>query len=374
MVASILGDFGADVIKIERPPEGDALRRAYSKDGVGLFWKVQARNKRSVTMDMGHPESREIFHQLVARADVVVENFRPGVMESWGHDWETLKGINPRLIYCRLSGWGQTGPYARRRAYGRIGEAFAGFANLTGDPDGPPMHSAMSLGDTAAAVWSAIGVLLALYWRDANGGGVGQVVDVGLYEGLFRQIDQQTIVHDQLSRILERVGNANPGVPYAGCYRTKDGRYFSFSAITVQSSLDILRSMGMADDERFNTWDACLANQPAFQGTVASWMAEHLLTEVADSFAVYEAPGTPVMNAGDHATDPHIRAREMIIRVQDEELGSVAMPGIVPKLTVSPGGVRHAAEKVGQSNRAVYQDMLGLPDEKLEELRELGAI
>lgn len=371
--ASVLGDFGADVIKIERPRVGDPLRWLYNKDGVGLFYKMHARNKRSITLDLKHPKGREIFHRLVAVSDVVLENFRPGVMERLGNDWETLRGINPRLIYCRLSGWGQTGPYARRRAYGRIGEAFSGFAYITGEPDGPPMHSVMSLGDTVAGIWSALAIVMAVYYRDARGG-AGQVIDVGLYEPLFRQIEQQIIVYDQLGRVLKRQGSRNPGDPFVGLFQTGDGRHFSFSAATEASIRDVLLALGLADDPRFNTFESALEHAEAFQAEVTRWMAERTLDEVREAFDRYEAPGTPVMSAEDLCDDPHVQARDMVITVDDPELGPVRMQGVVPKFSETPGEVRHAGQRLGQSNDAVYGELLGMSRDEMRALEDAGII
>ncbi len=256
-VASVMADFGADVIKIEPPVKGDPLRWQYPKNGAGLFYKMQARNKKSTTLNLKSPEGRALFHRLVEKSDVLVENFRPGVMERLGCGWEELSKINPRLIMCRLSSFGQTGPDASRRSYGRVGEAFAGFAHITGEPDGPPAHSHRSVGDTIAGTWAAMGVMMALYWRDAKGGGVGQVVDIGLYEGVYRQIEQQIVILDQLGIVLGRHGSNHQSVPYTGLFKTKDGRYFSFSAVTEASAGDLLRAMGMADDHRFNNFQRC---------------------------------------------------------------------------------------------------------------------
>ncbi len=371
--ASLLADFGADVIKIEPPGRGDPLRWPYPKDGVGLFYKMQARNKKSVTLDLSKERGRELFHRLVGVSDVVVENFRPGVMERLGNDIETLHELNPRLVICRLSGWGQTGPYASRRAYGRIGEAFSGFAHLTGDADGVPMHSAMSLGDSLAGVWAAMAIAMALYWRDANGG-TGQVIDLGLYEPLYRQIEQQIVVYDQLGTVLKRMGNQNPGVPFVGLYETKDGRHFSFSAHTAASVHDLLEAMGLHTDERFTTHAACLEHRDEFVATVGEWMAARTLDEVAAAFELTQAPGTPVMTAEDLCNDPHIQAREMVITVDDEELGPLRMQGVVPKFSATPGVIRHAGQPLGASTAAVYGELLGLSDEEQADLQADGVI
>jgi crotonobetainyl-CoA:carnitine CoA-transferase CaiB-like acyl-CoA transferase len=372
IAASLLADFGADVLKIEPPKRGDSLRLIYAKDGVGLWYKMEARNKKSLSLDLKQEQGREIFLQLARDADVVVENFRPGVLERLGIGPDVLHAANPRLVICRLSGWGQTGPYAQRRSYGRIGEAFSGFAHLTGDPDGPPMHSAMSLGDTVAGVWAAYGIAMALYWRDAQGG-TGQVIDVGLYEPLFRQIEQQIVVFDQLGINVERMGNLNPGVPIVGLYETRDGKHFSFSAQGLRSMLDILAAMGLDGDERFTTWQGALDNRAEMVRLITAWMAEHTLDEVVDAFARHDAPGTPVMSAADLVRDPHVLAREMIITVDDDELGPIRMQGVVPKLSETPGHIRHAGQPLGASNESVYGE-LGLTPDDLQRLADEDVI
>ena len=372
-VASILADFGAEVIKIERPGSGDPLRWIYPKHtdagDVGLFYKVQARNKKSITLDLKKDAGRALFHRLVEMSDVVVENFRPGVMERLGCGYATLAALNPRLVMCRLSGFGQDGPYAQRRAYGRIAEAFAGFAHITGEADGPPSHSHMSVGDTVAGNWAAMGVMMALYWRDAQGGGKGQLVDMGLYEGLFRQIEQQVVLYDQLGTVLERSGSNHRNVPFTGLFRTRDGGHFSFSAVTLDSATAILRALGLADDTRFNTFRACVEHRDAFAAAVESWMAARTLDEVERAFVAQDAPGTRVMNAADLVNDPHVAAREMVISVPDPELGMVRMQGVVPKLSRTPGKVRHAGQPLGASNEHVYGQLLGLSAQEIAALQ-----
>ena len=374
IAASVFADFGSDVIKIEQPETGDPLRKQYANaEGIGMHWKVEGRNKRPITLDLKTPEGREMFLRLVKLSDVVIENFRPGVLERLGCGWDVLSAVNPRLVLCRLSGFGQTGPYAHRRAYGRIGEAFAGFAHITGNPDGPPMHSQMSIGDTVAGMWAAMGVMMALYWRDAQGGGTGQVIDIGLYEGLFRQIEQQIISVDQLGRAMKRNGNTHY-TPYVYAYRTKDGGYFSVAAATQESAMDVLRAMGLDNDPRFNEWEAALKNVDAYREISTAWMAARTLEEVEAAFQQFDAPGSSVMSGERLIDHPHIRAREMVITVEDEELGPVRMQGIVPKLSRTPGRVDHAGLALGAANDDVYGGLLNLSAEEIAALRDKRVI
>ncbi|KFL30037.1 hypothetical protein JP75_18320 [Devosia riboflavina] len=374
MACSILGDFGAEVIKIERPGYGDPLRKMYKKGDVGLMYKVQGRNKKAVTINLKSDEGRALFHELVAISDVVVENFRPGVMERLGCGWDVLSAINPRLIMSRMSGYGQNGPLRDQRAYGRSGEAFGGFAHITGEADGAPMHSTMSLGDTVGAVWAAMGIMMALYWRDGQGGGKGQLIDIGLYEGLFRQIEQLIIVPDQLGKSVNRAGNVHRDVPFIGSFKTSDGKYFTYGASTVASTDDILRAMEMYGDPRFADYESSLRNIDALYAAASEWMGRHTFEEVQAAFIKFKAPGAPVMSGADLLAHAQIAAREMIVTVQDPDLGPVRMQNVVPKLSATPGEVRHAAQAMGASNDDVFSGLLGRSREQIDALRQSGAI
>lgn len=374
MTASILADFGADVIKIEQPDRGDPLRWNHKHAGIGLFHKVQARNKRSVTLNLKTDAGREMFRELARKSDVVVENFRPGVMERLGHDWTSLKELNDRLIFCRISGWGQNGPYAMRPSFGRIAEAFSGFTYITGEHDGPPMHSTMSLGDSVAAVWAANAVLTALYWRDAQNGGRGQLIDLGLYEPLFRQIEQQILVADQTGAPLRRLGNQNSGSPVMGAYPTADDRYFSFSANTIGSIAAVMSALELDGDARFKDFDSCLENHSELHQLARERFATRTARELQDDFDRAGAPGTAVMSAADLLNDPQVAARDMIVTIEDEDLGRIRMQNVVPKLSETPGRIRYAGQRMGQSNADVYGELLGLGAAELDELRADGVI
>ncbi|MDT7672052.1 MAG: hypothetical protein QOC74_4835 [Pseudonocardiales bacterium] len=373
MTASVLGDFGADVIKIERPGLGDPLRWNHRQHDVGLFYKVQARNKRCITLNLKSDRGRGIFHELVRGADVVVENFRPGVMERLGNDWEMLRALNPRLVFCRISGWGQDGPHAARPSFGRIAEAFSGFSHLTGAADGPPMHSTMALGDSVAAMWAANAVLMALYWRDAQGGERGQVIDMGLYEPLYRQIEQQILVADQQSEPLHRLGNQNSGSPAMGCYPTADGRYFSFSANTARSITALMRAVGLADEPRFADFEACLKHHEELHAHLRAWFAARSAASLEEDFVAAGAPGTIVMSAGDLLVHPQVLARGMVLTLDDEDLGEIRMQNVVPRFSLTPGKVRHAGQRMGQANSEVYAE-LGIDADELAELEHQGVV
>ncbi len=376
----ILADFGADVILIDNPQTGSTnevmgqIQGTAGQTPPSRSHDTLNRGKRNITLDMRKPQAQEIFHKLVAKSDVVIENFRPYVMDRWGHDWPTLRSINPRLIYARCSGWGQTGPYRNRRAYGMIGEAFGGWAWTNGYPDREPMHSSFSYGDTTHGQWMATAIVMALYWRDAQGG-EGQLIDMGLVEGVFRALEQQIIVYDQTGMIPTRHGTTNEANPYADVCKTKDGRYFSFSASTRGSIRDLLRALGLAEDARFREFQSCLEHRAEFQKAAAAWFKERTLAEVEATFDKYDAPGVPVMNSADLYNDPHIRAREMIVTVDDPEGGPpVETSAIVPKFSESPGKVRRACESSGARNEEVYGELLGLNRDQLADLVAEGVI
>jgi crotonobetainyl-CoA:carnitine CoA-transferase CaiB-like acyl-CoA transferase len=373
MVASMLGDFGAEVIKVERPGHGDPFRKVYPKGDIGLWSKVQDRNKTPITLDLKTERGQELLERLLVRADVLVENFRPGVLERLGFDPDRLLAdVNPGLVICRVSGWGQTGPLSDRRGYGRTGEAGSGFAHLNGEPDGPPMHSAVSLGDTAAAIFAAFGIMLALKVRDRDGR--GQVVDVALYESLMRMIDQQLIVLDQLGKVLGREGNENPGVPTVNVYETRDGRHFSVSNATPRTQERFIALVGLEGDPDLGTLERILDNRERFHEHVSRWMLERDLDDIDRAFHEAGAVGTPIWSAQDLIDHPHVVAREMVVEAEDRELGAIRMTGIVPKLSRTPGTLRSTGRLVGEGNEAIFGDLLGLPPEEIESLRRDGVI
>lgn len=373
MVASILGDFGARVIKVERPGHPDPQRRLFQKEGVGLWSAVENRNKETITLDLKSDEGKRLFEQLLAKADVLVENFRPGALERLGFAPDRVHDeINRGVVFCRVSGWGQNGPFADRRGYGRTGEAASGFANLNGVPDGPPMHSAVSLGDTVAALWGAFGVVVALQARGRDGR--GQVVDVALYEGLLRMIVHQVIVKDQLDRTLTRMGNENPGVPTVNMYETGDGGHFTVSNATPRTQQAFIKLVGLEGDPDLGTIPDIDKNRDRFNEHVRQWMKARDLAEIDRLFHEAGAVGTPVWTADDIIGHPHVLARDMVVSAMHDQLGEVRMPGIVPRLSHTPGAVKHSGREPGASNDEVYAEMLGLDAHAIEELRTKGVI
>jgi len=373
MVGGILGDFGADVIKIENPALHDQLRTLipHRETGLGLWSKVEDRNKRPVTINLKTDEGADIFRQLAATADVIVDNYRPNTLGDLGLGDDVLLELNPRLVICHITGWGMTGPFAPRSAYGRIAEATSGFANLNGDADGAPRHSAMSLGDTVASIWASYGIALALIARTRDGR--GQVIDIGLHEPLFRQIETQVIALDQNGVALSRQGNRNGTAPIANLFETADGRYYTVGSATPRTLEAIIGLAGLDQWPHLATSEAVHENVEEFHERLGDWMRQRTAAEIDELFAAADAAGAPVLSVDELVNHPQITAREMIISVPDDELGTVRMPGVVPKLLRTPGSVRHAGRAAGAANAEVLAE-LGYGTHDLERLRDAGVI
>lgn len=377
LAATQLADFGADVVKIELPGEGDSMRHwAPLKDERSLWWKVIARNKRLVTLALSHPEGQSMFRDLVKRTDVVIENFRPGTFERWGLGYDVLSRINPGLVMVRVSGFGQTGPYAQRGGYGTIAEAFSGIPSFTGFPDRPPTLPGFPLADSVAATFAAMSAMFAIYRRD-HGGGRGQVIDVSLYEPIFRLAESQVIGFDQLGIVKKRQGNRLAEDSPRNTYETRDGRWIGISASSQRTFERLAAAMGMGhlvDDPRFADNASRCANDVALDTLLADWFRERDCAEVMAIFEQANVVAGPVLDIRDIVADPHYAARGNIVDVPDTDFGSVRMQGVVPKFSETPGEVRHAGGPLGADNATVYRELLGLDDTALERLRRDGVI
>jgi crotonobetainyl-CoA:carnitine CoA-transferase CaiB-like acyl-CoA transferase len=377
--ATMLADFGAEVLKIERPGSGDPMRRlGLRKNDVPLWWKAAGRNKKSVTLDFSSDRGRDILLNLVERSDVLVENFRPGTLERRRLGWDVLRERNPGLVMLRVSGFGQTGPHRDRPGFGRTAEAMSGAAQLTGFPDGAPVHVGYSLADTLSGLMGAWGVLLGLLGRAQNG--EGEVVDVALYEPLFRLIDWQVTVHDQLGIVPERAGNAFPaplqGVA-AGVARSLDGVWLSYSAATDTVLLRVIKLVFGEDaerDPRFADVDARRHSTGAVQEAVQAWVATRSADDVQAAFADSHAVIGPVYDMNRIANDPAFVERGNIIRVPDSDFGEVAMHGVVPKLTVRPGAVNSVGPQLGEHTEEVLTSLGGVSPDEIDDLRSDGVI
>jgi crotonobetainyl-CoA:carnitine CoA-transferase CaiB-like acyl-CoA transferase len=379
----LLADFGADVIKIEHPKDGDGERKLEpimqldSGEKVPLWWKVGARNKRCITLNLSKPEGAAIFKELVATADVVVENYRPGTFEKWGLGYEELAQINPRIILVRISGFGQTGPYRERGGFGRVAEAMSGLTNLIGEPEpGPPMTPGYPMGDLITGLVGSWATMVALYNRDARGG-TGQVIDLGLYESVFRILEFDPIQYDQLHVVHTRHGNQLSYVAPSDMFKTSDDCWVTLAASTQQIFEDLCRAIDREDlitDPRFADNPARVKHRGEINGIVADWIAQRTRAEVAAILDARGLPYTPVFNIEDIFSNEHYLARSMLVRVLDQQLGDAVVQNVVPKFSATPGSVNHLGPRLGEHNDEIYRGELGYSAERLRELHDTGVI
>ncbi len=373
--AKTLADFGAEVIKIEPPGEGDALRRwRRMRNGVSLWWEVQSRNKRSVTADLRRPEGQEIVRALAARSDIVIENFRPGALEKWNLGWEQLSVANPKLVMVRVSGYGQSGPYRDRPGFAAIAEAFGGLRYVTGFPDRPPVRPNLSIGDTLASLHGVIGALLALY-HIKNGGG-GQVIDVALYESVFNVMESLLPEYDAQGYVRERSGSALPGIAPSNLYPCRDGSYVLIAGNADSLYRRLMTAIGredLRDDPALARNDGRAAQMERIDAAIAAWTSQRNLAEVLAAMAAAEVPAGRIYSAADIAADPHYAARGMIQSVVAGDGEALKVPGIAPKLSATPGEIRSAAPKLGEHTDEVLRE-LGYEEARIGELRGKGVI
>jgi len=376
-IGMLLADYGATVIKVESPKGGDGIRTwGNRRKDVGLYHKVLNRNKRSVTADLHTPLGREIVRRLVARADVVTESFRPGTLEKWQLGFDTLRAENRGLILVRVSGFGQTGPYARRGGYGTIAEAFSGIPSFTGFPDRPPTLPGFPMADSVASTFAAMSAMFAIYNRD-NGGGTGQEIDVSLYEPLFRLVESQVIGFDQLGIVKHRQGNRLAEDSARNTYETRDGRRIGISASSQRTFERLASAMGMPDlitDSRFVDNSSRCANDVALDTRIAAWFRERDCDSIMTLFEKSEVVAGPVLDIRDIFKDPHYIARENIVSVPDGDFGRVRMQGVTPKFARTPGEVRHSGGALGADNRSIFIDELGLSESEFSALQSEGVI
>ena len=376
----ILGEFGAEVIKIEAPGEGDPLRkwRKLYPTGDGetsLWWFVQARNKQSVTINLKHPQGIEIARKLVCDADIVIENFRPGVMEKLGLGWDALSAINPGLVMVRLSGFGQTGPMASQPGFGAIGESMGGLRYVTGFADRPPVKTGISIGDSIAALWGALGALMALRHREVNGG-AGQVVDVALYEAVFAMMESLVPEFDVFGFIRERTGNVMPGITPSNTHTTRDGKHLIIGAngdaIFRRLMLAIGRS-DLADDPQLSSNAGRDARAAEIYAVIDAWVAGNDAEAVLRVASVAQVPASPIYSAADMFKDPQFLARQMLEKTQLPDGKDFHVPGIVPKLSLTPGETRWIGPGLGEHTDRVL-GCLGYAAEEIVRLRDEGVI
>ncbi len=377
LVATALGEFGAEVIKVEQPGVGDPLRTwGHRKDGVGLFWKSVGRNKRCVTLDLRSADGQQLFHQLLHVSDVVVVNNRPSALARWGLDYESVHAAHPRLVMLHVSGYGGGGPASDRPSFGTLAEAMSGFAHVTGQPDGPPTLPPFFLADGIAAQSATFAVMMALYHRDVHGG-AGQLVDVNLIEPLARLVETSTLACSQLGIVPGRVGNRLDASAPRNAYVTADGQWVALSSASPNIVVRLYRAVDrpdLAEDDEYVDPVRRQAHGDEIDDVVARWIRERPLREVMAVFEQAEVAAAPVYDAAQLLADEHLQARGSFVQVDDPDLGTMTVQAPVARLSETPGGVDHLGRSLGADNDAVYGGLLGLDDDRLDALRAAGTI
>lgn len=370
----LLGDMGAEVIKVEPPGAGDPMR-VWGQGEEKVQWEVIARNKKSVSANLRIAEGQALVRQLIGKADILVENFKPGTMERWGFSPEALLAEHPGLIIARMSGYGQTGPYSDRAGFGGIGEAMGGWRYIVGEPDRPPSRMGISIGDTLTATYGCMGVLAALHHRSVTGH--GQVIDAALYESVLQVMEGLVPEYDHSGFIRERSGSILPGIAPSNVYICKDGEYM-IGANKDSLWQRLAQAMGMPDlgtDPRFATHLARGHNQLELDELINSWTATLTVDEVDALMISYSIPAGRVYRAPEMLEDSHFQAREAIIEVETERYGKLKMQGAFPKMSATPSSVRSPAPSiVGQHNAEIYGGLLGMDETELDRLKAAGAI
>lgn len=374
----LLADLGADVVKLEHPENGDGQRKLepITKEGVPLWWKSIARNKRCVTLNLGKPEGAEIFKELVKTADVVVENYRPGTFERWGIGEDVLEKINPNLVMLRISGFGQTGPSANRAGFGRVAEAMAGLTNLIGEPDGPPMTPGYPLGDLIAGLFGAFSVMVGLYHRDAKGG-TGQSIDLALFESVLRLLDFDPIQYDQMNEVHMRSGNSAAYVAPSSTFQSSDGKWLTLAASTQSVWIRLAKAVereDMIDDPRYKENSDRLKRSDVVNGAVGAWIEKRTLEQVIERFEEHEVAFSTIFDATDMFSDPQYQAREALVRVPDSDLGEAVVQNVTPKFSKTPGSIDWLGPKMGTHNDEIFRDELGFSAEKIQQLKDAKII
>jgi crotonobetainyl-CoA:carnitine CoA-transferase CaiB-like acyl-CoA transferase len=374
----MLADFGAEVIHVEPPGKGDHLRTfGFTVDGINPWWKYYARNKKLITLDISQPKGRDILFELLKDADVFIENFRPGRLEGWGICFEDLHKVNPRLIMVRVTGYGQTGPYASQPGFGTLMEAMSGFAEMTGEPDGPPTLPQFALADSCAGFYAAMATMFAVYHRDVVGSGKGQVIDVSIWESLFSILGPNALVEKLTGAAPRRIGNRAPTSAPRNTYKTSDGRFVALAGSTQTTArrlFSVIGSPELIDDPRFaNNMDR-VKNVDALDAYIREWMSRHTLDEVSAILRQADVPFGPVNSIVDIAADPHAQARRMIVGAADEGGATLPMEGVFPRMVGTPGSIRHAGKSIGADNDEIFRERLGYSQETLDALVKEGIV
>jgi len=377
MAGTALGEFGAEVIKVEAPGAGDPMRTwGRRREGVGLAWKSVSRNKRCVTLDLRQPEGQELFHRLLEVSDVLVVGNRPSALERWTIDYETVHARHPHLVMCHISGYGRGGPKSDRPGYGTLAEAMSGFAHVVGQPDGPPTLPPFMLADGVASLAATYAVVMALYHRDVHGG-TGQLIDVNLVEPLARLIETSTLAFDQLGEIPGRVGNRLDASAPRNAYRTADDRWLAISSASPAIAKRVYRAIDrpeLAEDPDYVDPVRRQERAREVDELVEKWVAARTLDDAMAAFEAADVTAAPVYDAAQLLGDEHLRARGTFVTVDDPELGPMSVQAPVAVLTETPGRIQHLGRTLGADNDAVFGELLGLSADHLRDLREKGVV
>jgi crotonobetainyl-CoA:carnitine CoA-transferase CaiB-like acyl-CoA transferase len=376
--AALLGDFGADVLKVELPGGGDALRAMPPhKEGKPLLWKAVNRNKRAITLDLRKPEGQDLFKRLLPRYDVLIENYRPGTLERWGLDRDTLWRLQPKLVILRVTGFGQTGPYRNYAGFARLFEAYSGLTYITGEPDGAPTHPSYPLGDPISGAFGAFGILVALIHRMKHPEAPGQEIDLSCTEAVLRLLEVLPIEYDQLGLVHQRLGSSNAFVAPAGVFRSGDGEWVTFTAATQSVFARFCALIGREDlvaDPRYADNQSRMNHLEELNAIVAQWIGARPFADAVARLSEAGVSVAPIYSNRQIMEDPHFRSRGSIVRVKDEDFGSVAVPGVVPRLSATPGEARTSGPAPGAHNAEVYGDWLDLSAAEQDQLRAAGVI
>ena len=373
--AKTLADFGAEVIKVEPPGAGDPLRKwRLLKDGTSVWWQIQSRNKRSVALDLKEPEAQDIVRQLAQDADVLIENFRPGAMEAWGLGPDALQALNPRLIMLRISGYGQTGPYRDKPGFGVVAEAMSGLRHLTAEPGRVPVRVGVSIGDTLASLHGVIGILMALHERQRSG--LGQVIDVALYEAVFNCMESLLPEYSAFGAVRQAAGSALPGIAPSNAYRCQGDAYVLIAGNGDSIFKRLMHTIGRDDlgqDPALKDNSGRVQGVEEIDAAIGAWTAKRDIVDVLRALDEAAVPAGRIYNVADIAADPHYQARGMIEQIQLDDGSSLSLPGIVPKLSRTPGGHARNAPHIGQDTDAVLQE-IGLSADQIQALKARGIV
>ncbi|WP_409437764.1 CaiB/BaiF CoA transferase family protein [Mycobacterium sp. SMC-14] len=377
LVATYLGEFGADIIKVEQPGSGDPIRSwGNQRDGVGLMWKSVSRNKRSITCNLRVPEGQELVRKLVAGADVVIANTRPQTLRGWGLDYEALRAVNDRIVMLHITGFGLSGPKSERPGFGTLGEAMSGFANITGEADGPPTLPPFMLADGVASLNAAYAVMMALYHRDVHGG-PGQLIDVNLIDPLARLLEQTLLGYDQLGLVPTRAGNRWDISAPRNTYRTADGRWLAMSGSSPALALRVFRAIGRTDlvgDADFSDPQRRLARAAEVDQVVADWVATKTLEQAMAVFDAEQVAAAAVYDITDLVADEQLTHRGVFVQIDDDELGAMTVQAPVPRFSDATGRVEHLGPRLGEHNAEVYRELLGLTPSDIDDLHARGVL